>query len=243
MVIHFLQHEGVLPVLQELHKSSERPSYIVEGYNTWFQEDPVIIAEFMNNRSDSQVNDCLSKLWVKFLRYYTEDFNFERDVVQCQMSGRLSLFEKEWTSKCISIEDPFDHNHNLGAGVSRKMANFIISVLRRARHVFGSFDISMYTRMIVPHMAPDLNVEIFCDILLSKALLTNGEEVPNDRCCRICGKIGHFIKGNLSKSQSFLTIKCQTAQCQLKTVVLLRKMAKLWKLHHGLASFATKWVI
>ena len=226
MVIHFLQHEGVLPVLQELHKGDERPSYIVEGYNTWFQEDPLVIAEFMNNRSDSQINDCLSKLWVKFLRYYTEDFNFERDVVQCQMSGRLSLFEKEWTSKCISIEDPFDHNHNLGAGVSRKMANFIISVLRRARHVFGSFDISMYTRMIIPHMAPDLNVDIFCDILLSKALLTNGEEVPNDRCCRICGKIGHFIKGNSLRSQALLTMKVKTAQCQRKTVVLPRKTAK-----------------
>ena len=45
-------------------------------------------------------------------------------------------------------------------------------------------------------MTPEvLNVDVFCDILISKALLTNGEEVPNDRCCRICGKIGHFIKG------------------------------------------------
>ena len=111
MMIHFLQHEGVLPVLQELHDDEKRPEYIVEGFNTWFQEDPVRIAKFMKNRSDAQTNDCLSKLWVKFLRYYTEDFNFERDVVQSQQSGRLSLFEKEWTSKCISIEDPFDYKY------------------------------------------------------------------------------------------------------------------------------------
>ena len=111
-MIHFLQHEGVIPVLQELHDSEKRPEYIVEGFNTWFQEDPIRIATFMKSRSDAQTNDCLSKLWVKFLRYYTEDFKFERDVVQCQQSGRLSLFEKEWTSKCISIEDPFDYKYS-----------------------------------------------------------------------------------------------------------------------------------
>ena len=25
-------------------------------------------------------------------------------------------------------------------------------------------------------------------------VLTEGEVAPNDRCCRICGKIGHFVK-------------------------------------------------
>lgn len=25
-------------------------------------------------------------------------------------------------------------------------------------------------------------------------VLTEGEVAPNDRCCRICGKIGHFMK-------------------------------------------------
>ena len=24
--------------------------------------------------------------------------------------------------------------------------------------------------------------------------LTGGEAPPNDRCCRVCGKIGHFLK-------------------------------------------------
>ena len=28
----------------------------------------------------------------------------------------------------------------------------------------------------------------------SSSILTDGEEVPNDRCCRTCGKIGHFSK-------------------------------------------------
>lgn len=25
-------------------------------------------------------------------------------------------------------------------------------------------------------------------------VLTEGEVAPNDRCCRVCGKIGHFLK-------------------------------------------------
>jgi hypothetical protein len=29
-------------------------------------------------------------------------------------------FEKMWNSPCIAIEDPFELNHNLGAGISRK---------------------------------------------------------------------------------------------------------------------------
>lgn len=45
---------------------------------------------------------------------------------------------QSWTSKYLSIEDPFDLNHNLGAGVSRKMANFIIRVFMKARHHFGT---------------------------------------------------------------------------------------------------------
>lgn len=25
-------------------------------------------------------------------------------------------------------------------------------------------------------------------------VLTDGELAPNDRCCRVCGKIGHYMK-------------------------------------------------
>ena len=100
------------------------------------------------------------------------------------------------TTSTYNLKDNSDYlisSHNLGAGVSRKMANYIISVLRRARQVFGSFDLSIYSK---PPITPEvLNADLFAEILFSKALLTNGEKVPNDRCCRICGKIGHFIKG------------------------------------------------
>ena len=68
----------------------------------------------------------------------------------------MTTFEKEWTSKCISIEDPFELSHNLGSGISRKMAVYIIKIFLRSRNLFGTFN--------------------------------------TDKWCRVCGKIGHFVK-------------------------------------------------
>ena len=50
----------------------------------------------------------------------------------------MFIFYQEWTSKFISIEDPFDLNHNLAAGVSHKMATFITNVFVKAREHFGT---------------------------------------------------------------------------------------------------------
>lgn len=39
---------------------------------------------------------------------------------------------------------------------------------------------------------------MFCfiskDYFFDSKVLTDGELAPNDRCCRICGKIGHYMK-------------------------------------------------
>ena len=89
-------------------------------------------------------------------------------------------------------------------------------------------------------MTPEvLNVDVFCDILISKALLTNGEEVPNDRCCRICGKIGHFIKGK-KVLNFFFTFLFKIVHCRRETVGLRRKTEMLSKRRLVLASSATK---
>lgn len=101
----------------------------------------------------------------------------------------MTTFEKEWTSKCISIEDPFELTHNLGCGVSRKMANYIVKVFQRARGVFGRFDCGIFDENYW-----EFNLGIYAQALFSAQLLTDGDEVPNDRCCRVCGKIGHFVK-------------------------------------------------
>ena len=64
----------------------------------------------------------VGELWMGFLNFYADatEFDDARLVVCTRMSRHLSKFEKMWNSPCIAIEDPFDLNHNLGAGISRK---------------------------------------------------------------------------------------------------------------------------
>ena len=47
-------------------------------------------------------------------------FNDKNLVVCVRQLKPLTKFEKMWNSPCIAIEDPFDLEHNLGAGLSRK---------------------------------------------------------------------------------------------------------------------------
>jgi terminal uridylyltransferase len=76
--------------------------------------------------------------------------------VSIRQKAKLGRFQKLWTSKCIAIEDPFDLNHNLGSGLSRKSTfwlsfflmflificltvnNFIIKTFRKGRMHFGT---------------------------------------------------------------------------------------------------------
>ena len=68
----------------------------------------------------------VAELWMGFLNFYAGDFDDARLVVCTRMSRQLSKFEKMWNSPCIAIEDPFDLNHNLGAGISRK-SKFLVT--------------------------------------------------------------------------------------------------------------------
>ncbi|XP_038142985.1 terminal uridylyltransferase 4 isoform X1 [Cyprinodon tularosa] len=180
MVLYFLQQRQppVIPVLQEIFDGKTVPERMVDGWNAFFFDD---IDKLRQHLSDRQPNtESVGELWLGLLRFYTEEFDFKEHVISIRQQKRLTTFEKQWTSKCIAIEDPFDLNHNLGAGVSRKMTNFIMKAFINGRKLFGTpfFPI------------PGTEVEYFFD----SKVLTDGELAPNDRCCRICGKIGHYMK-------------------------------------------------
>lgn len=180
MVLYFLQQRQppVIPVLQEIFDGKTVPQRMVDGWNAFFFDD---LDKLRQRLSDRQQNtESVGELWLGLLRFYTEEFDFKEHVISIRQQKRLTTFEKQWTSKCIAIEDPFDLNHNLGAGVSRKMTNFIMKAFINGRKLFGTpfFPI------------PGTEVEYFFD----SKVLTDGELAPNDRCCRICGKIGHYMK-------------------------------------------------
>ncbi|XP_056142111.1 terminal uridylyltransferase 7 [Lampris incognitus] len=183
MVLFFLQQRNppVIPVLQEIYDGEKKPEILVDGWNVYFFDDlkalPGRWPQYGRN------TETVGALWLGLLRFYTEDFDFKEHVVCIRQQARLTTFNKQWTSKYIVIEDPFDLNHNLGAGLSRRMTNFIMKAFINGRRVFGT-PVIVYPPEYPNHM------EYFFD----PEVLTEGELAPNDRCCRICGKIGHFMK-------------------------------------------------
>ncbi|XP_036259188.1 terminal uridylyltransferase 7 isoform X1 [Molothrus ater] len=183
MVLYFLQQRNppVIPVLQEIYKEPKKPEILVDGWNVYFfdklEELSVVWPDYGKN------TESTGQLWLGLLRFYTEEFDFKEHVICIRRKNLLTTFKKQWTSKYIVIEDPFDLNHNLGAGLSRKMTNFIMKAFINGRRVFGT------PIKIFPKEYPS-KMEYFFD----PEVLTEGELAPNDRCCRTCGKIGHFMK-------------------------------------------------
>ncbi|XP_069498286.1 terminal uridylyltransferase 4 isoform X2 [Ambystoma mexicanum] len=180
MVLYFLQQRKppVIPVLQELFDGKHIPQRIVDGWNAYFFENIDELKKRMP--SNGKNTESVGELWLGLLRFYTEEFDFKEYVISIRQKKLLTTFEKQWTSKCIAIEDPFDLNHNLGAGVSRKMTNFIMKAFINGRKLFGT------------PFFPLLGREV--DYFFDSKVLTDGELAPNDRCCRLCGKIGHYMK-------------------------------------------------
>ncbi|XP_048352906.1 terminal uridylyltransferase 4 [Sphaerodactylus townsendi] len=180
MVLYFLQQRNppVIPVLQEIFDGQHIPQRMVDGWNAFFFDD----TEELKKRLPSlgKNTESLGELWLGLLRFYTEEFDFKEYVISIRQKKLLTTFEKQWTSKCIAIEDPFDLNHNLGAGVSRKMTNFIMKALINGRKLFGT-----------PFYPPQGREP---EYFFNSKVLTDGELAPNDRCCRVCGKIGHYMK-------------------------------------------------
>ncbi|KAG7481113.1 hypothetical protein MATL_G00063350 [Megalops atlanticus] len=183
MVLFFLQQRNppVIPVLQEIYDGPKKPEVMVDGWNVYFFED---LEELPRRWPQYGTNkESIGELWLGLLRFYTEEFDFREHVICIRRKQPLTTFKKQWTSKYIVIEDPFDLNHNLGAGLSRRMTNFIMKAFINGRRVFG-------TPVKVFPSDYSSKMEYFFD----PEVLTEGELAPNDRCCRVCGKIGHFMK-------------------------------------------------
>ncbi|KAM4053082.1 terminal uridylyltransferase 7 isoform 1-T1 [Anomaloglossus baeobatrachus] len=183
MVLYFLQQRNppVIPVLQEIYTNDCKPEILVDGWNVYFFSQLGDLAKHWPEYGKNK--ESVGELWLGLLRFYTEDFDFKEHVISIRKKSLLTTFKKQWTSKYIVIEDPFDLTHNLGAGLSRKMTNFIMKAFINGRRVFG------IPIKGIPKEYPS-KMEYFFD----PDVLTEGEVAPNDRCCRICGKIGHFMK-------------------------------------------------
>ncbi|XP_052447416.1 terminal uridylyltransferase 7 [Carassius gibelio] len=183
MVLYFLQQRSppVIPVLQEMYVGEKKPVVLVEGWDVHFFSDLKNLHKYWPGYKMNE--ESVGQLWFGLLQFYTETFDFRETVVCIRRKEPLTTFKKQWTSKHLAIEDPFDLSHNLGAGLSRRMASFIMKAFINARRVFGT------PLRDFPPEYPN-KMEYFFD----PEVLTEGKLAPNDRCCRVCGKIGHFMK-------------------------------------------------
>ena len=68
----------VLPCLQELTEETPKPEFIVESFDTWFQEDESIISRLFKKETDLS----LAELWTGMLKFYTESFQFDKNLIQ-----------------------------------------------------------------------------------------------------------------------------------------------------------------
>jgi len=124
----------------------------------------------------------VGELWLGFLSYYTEKFDWSNHVITIRDDKPLTRRAKNWIKSRIAIEDPFELSHNLGAGVSQRMGLYIMKCFIRARSHFG------YVIDLKP-MDVRLNIEFF----FNPKSLVDGQP-PMDRNCYLCFKIGHMTK-------------------------------------------------
>lgn len=102
MTLHFLQQRDIIPVLQEIGLEYQ-VDRIVDNWNTWFFDDmeklPSVWPEYNKRKSES-----LGELFLQFLRYYAEEFNFNEYIICCRRKKLLMKLDKMWTRKKIGIE-------------------------------------------------------------------------------------------------------------------------------------------
>lgn len=125
----------VLPCLQQLGRDTiplNSTNHIIDGWDCWFYNADEQHSPLNENRQ------TISQLWVGFLRYYTEQFDWEKHVVCIRKSqAPLTRIEKAWHKHRLTIEDPFELSHNLAASATHKCAMEILNCFAKARLVFG----------------------------------------------------------------------------------------------------------
>eukprot|EP01026_Neomeris_dumetosa_P051740 TRINITY_DN4557_c0_g1_i12.p1 TRINITY_DN4557_c0_g1~~TRINITY_DN4557_c0_g1_i12.p1 ORF type:complete len:443 (-),score=61.85 TRINITY_DN4557_c0_g1_i12:270-1598(-) len=140
MVIFFLQQKGILPCLQQMGSVEAR---LFNGYDVYFMEDITKVQEV--HKMDPCLTDIqMGELTMMFFDFYAWDF-FEfkcRDKVVCVRLGEfITKQEKGWTSKTgyqrhlLSIEDPFETEHDLGKLVDRTTLALLAREFQKASKV------------------------------------------------------------------------------------------------------------
>ena len=123
MMLHYLMNTSppLLPCLQTLNRanlSKKETSLSIDGWDCWFNRDIGNLDKLWPHYKLNK--QSVGELWIGFLRYYTETFDWDNNVVCIRDNDVLTRKDKNWTKHRMAIEDPFELTHNLAAGVSPK---------------------------------------------------------------------------------------------------------------------------
>ena len=182
MIIYFLQKcdPPVLPCLHELDEENQGEGEKIDGWQVRFIEDVDRIKQVWSGWK--QNTQTVGQLLVDFFIFYTEKFNYDKDVITIRQSGRLTKFEKNWTS-IIAVEDPFLLTHNLSDALEVSMVNYIKACFIKARNHFTSFVAKGFHR--------GLRLIDVLEMIFDLEELKGDASIPSGRGCQICFKIGH----------------------------------------------------
>ncbi|CAF0866293.1 unnamed protein product [Brachionus calyciflorus] len=186
MMLHYLMNTDppVLPCLQRLNRDKlplKETQLEIDGWDCWFNRDLDNLHLHWSHYKKNTLS--VGELWLGFLRYYTEVFDWENHVVCIRNTNPLTRKEKNWTKHRLAIEDPFELSHNLAAGVSHKMGLYILRSFAKARSLFGN----------IVHDFRSQEIRFNLEYFFNPRSLVEGNP-PMDRNCYSCLKIGHQTK-------------------------------------------------
>ncbi|MFH4975345.1 hypothetical protein AB6A40_002054 [Gnathostoma spinigerum] len=195
MVIYYLQRitPPVLPFLQEVSVGEEKPVKIIDGHDVFFHC-------FSDVNWKSSNMQSAGELWLGFLVFFAEKFDFETEVIQIRRREPLNKLDKGWQSRPIAIEDPFDLNHNLSSGVHKKTMIYIQKSFVQSRERFGMLRplpnvlLDFFKRATnINHSIPEVReIERLAYIIIRSCRVGKGPPLGAN-CCYKCRQIGHFV--------------------------------------------------
>lgn len=121
MMIHYLMkcEPPILPCLQKLTCVKHKEQNVnVDGWNCWYYPDIDNVANIWEHYGKNK--QTIGELWLGFLKYYTEQFDWKNNVINIRTNEVLTRKTKGWLKSRMNIEDPFELSHNLASGVSDK---------------------------------------------------------------------------------------------------------------------------
>nr|CAD2184824.1 unnamed protein product [Meloidogyne enterolobii] len=137
MLIYYLQRcsPPILPFLQQQEKKEEEDNNnsfkIVEGWKVYYTKDINLIKQKFQSKFTSN-KQTLAELFLNFLHFYGYKFCIHSNIVQIRVNGIYDKIQAKLPMRRkIYVEDPFDLNHNLTAGVYSENLNYFIKCCQK----------------------------------------------------------------------------------------------------------------